>query len=52
MGQRIDQMIEQKSDLAKRIIGTGEGWLTELTSSQLREVLSLRESAVEEETGA
>ncbi|MCH2160241.1 MAG: DEAD/DEAH box helicase [Phycisphaerales bacterium] len=47
--ERIDQMIEQKSDLAKRIIGTGEAWLTELSSSQLREVLSLRESAIDEE---
>ncbi len=46
--ERIDQMIEQKSDLAKRIIGTGESWLTELSSSQLREVLALREHGIEE----
>ena len=47
--ERIDQMIEQKSDLAKRIIGTGEAWLTELTSTQLRDVLTLREGLVEEQ---
>lgn len=46
--ERIDQMIEQKKDLAKRVIGTGEGWLTELSSSQLRDVLALRENLVEE----
>ena len=46
--ERIDQMIEQKTDLARRIIGTGESWLTELDSDKLREVLTLRENAVEE----
>ena len=46
--ERIDQMIEQKTDLARRIIGTGESWLTELDSDKLREVLTLRESALEE----
>lgn len=46
--ERIDQMIEQKTDLARRIIGTGESWLTELDSDRLREVLTLRENAVEE----
>ena len=50
--ERIDQMIEQKSDLAKRIIGTGEAWLTELSSSQLREVLSLRDTAIDQEASA
>ena len=49
--ERIDQMIEQKSNLAKRIIGTGEGWLTELSSSQLREVLALRDTTVEGKAG-
>ncbi len=47
--ERIDQMIEQKTELARRIIGTGESWLTELDSDKLREVLSLRETSVEEE---
>ena len=47
--ERIDQMIEQKTDLARRIIGAGESWLTELSSNQLRNVLALRESGVEED---
>ncbi len=50
--ERIDQMIEQKTDLARRIIGAGESWLTELSSNQLRDVLALRETAVDEEEDA
>ncbi len=48
--ERIDQMIEQKTDLARRIIGTGESWLTELDSERLRGVLSLRETSLEDES--
>ena len=39
--ERIDAMIEEKKALAERIVGTGEGWLTELSSADLREVLAL-----------
>ena len=49
--ERIDQMIEQKTDLARRIIGTGESWLTELDSDRLRDVLTLRENSLDEEGG-
>jgi SNF2 family DNA or RNA helicase len=45
--ERIDQMIEQKTELAEHIIGSGEQGLSELSTGQLREILSLRESAVE-----
>jgi len=44
--ERIDQMIEQKSELADKVIGSGESWLTELSLSQLRDVLMLRPDAV------
>jgi len=44
--ERIDQMIEQKVELAENVIGSGERWLTELSTSQLREILSLRLDAV------
>ena len=44
-------MIEQKTDLARRIIGTGESWLTELDSDRLRDVLTLRENSLDEEDG-
>ena len=48
--ERIDQMIEQKTELAQQIIGSGEGWLTELSTGQLRELLTLRRSTLEEES--
>lgn len=46
--ERIDQMIESKIALAENIIGSGEQWLTELNTDQLREVLSLRNDTVDE----
>jgi superfamily II DNA or RNA helicase len=45
--ERIDQMIEQKMELAENIVGSGEQWISDLTASQLRDMLVLRESAVE-----
>ena len=47
--ERIDAMIEAKRALAERIVGTGEGWLTELSTEQLREVVALSADAVEED---
>ncbi|HEY6479583.1 MAG TPA: DEAD/DEAH box helicase [Streptosporangiaceae bacterium] len=44
--ERIDAMIEQKKALAERIVGTGESWLTELSTAALREVLALSPEAV------
>ena len=45
--ERIDQMIEQKTELATQIIGSGDGWLTEMSTNQLRDLLSLRRSGLE-----
>ena len=45
--ERIDQMIEQKKELAESVIGTGEAWLTELSTDQLKEVFTLSREAVE-----
>ena len=39
--ERIDLMIEAKQATAERVVGTGEGWLTELSNDELRDVLSL-----------
>ncbi len=47
--ERIDAMIDQKRALAERIVGTGEGWITELSTAQLRDVIALSTSAVGEE---
>jgi SNF2 family DNA or RNA helicase len=44
--ERIDAMIEEKKALAERIVGTGEGWLTELSVADLRDVLALSPEAV------
>ena len=45
--EKIDAMIEDKKLVADKVVGTGEGWLTEMSNSDLREVLSLsREAAV------
>jgi hypothetical protein len=46
--ERIDAMIEQKKALAEKVIGTGEGWLTELSVADLRSVLELSPEAVSE----
>ena len=47
--ERIDRMLEEKRDLADRIIGSGEKWITELSTADLREVLTLSQDAVAEE---
>jgi len=39
-------MIEEKKALAERIVGTGESWLTELSTADLRQVISLSSEAV------
>jgi len=44
--ERIDQMIEQKKELADSIIDTGEAWLTELSTEQLKEVFTLSRDAI------
>lgn len=46
--ERIDAMIESKKALAENIIGSGENWLTEMSTSQLRELFVLGREAVGE----
>lgn len=46
--ERIDQMIEQKKELAENIVGNGENWLTEMSTSQLKELFTLSREAVGE----
>jgi hypothetical protein len=45
--ERIDAMIEQKTELAQNIIGAGEQWLAELSTRQLQDLLTLRANAME-----
>ncbi|HEU4346642.1 MAG TPA: DEAD/DEAH box helicase, partial [Actinoplanes sp.] len=44
--ERIDAMIERKKALASSVVGTGEDWVTGLTTDQLRELFSLDPVAV------
>lgn len=44
--ERIDDMIESKRQLAEQIVGTGESWLTELSTNELRDLFELRRDAV------
>jgi hypothetical protein len=47
--ERIDAMIEQKTELATNIIGSGEQYLTEMSTDELRDILTLRREAVGDE---
>jgi SNF2 family DNA or RNA helicase len=44
--EKIDDMIERKRDVAARVVGAGEGWLTELSNEQLKDLFALRPDAV------
>jgi SNF2 family DNA or RNA helicase len=45
--EKIDEMIERKKAVAEQVVGTGEGWLTELSNEQLKDLFTLRAEAVE-----
>ncbi len=42
---KIDEILESKRGLADAIVGTGEGWITELGDTELRELFSLGTAA-------
>ncbi|HEY4018507.1 MAG TPA: DEAD/DEAH box helicase, partial [Pseudonocardiaceae bacterium] len=44
--EKIDTMIEEKKALANMVVGAGESWLTELSDTELRELVRLSEDAV------
>ena len=46
--EKIATMIRDKRDLAARIVGSGEQWLTELSTGQLRDLFRLEAGAVVE----
>ena len=43
---KIDELIEGKLELAERLVGSGEDWLTELSTRELKELMALRPGAV------
>ncbi|MEU4534101.1 DEAD/DEAH box helicase [Streptosporangium sp. NPDC023825] len=44
--ERIDEMIERKKALAQSVVGTGEDWIADLSTDQLRELFRLGPGAV------
>lgn len=40
--ERIDEMMERKLSLSNQIVGTGENWITELSTAELRDLFALR----------
>jgi len=50
--EKIDRMLEDKRDLASRIVGAGEQWISELGDEALRELFSLAPNAVVDPEGA
>jgi SNF2 family DNA or RNA helicase len=46
--EKIDEMIEEKKALADMVVTDGEGWLTELDTTDLRKVFELSGESVDE----
>lgn len=44
--ERIDELIEHKQALADQVVGSGENWLSELSDSDLHDLVTLRQEAV------
>jgi SNF2 family DNA or RNA helicase len=40
--EMIDDMIESKKGLAQAVVGSGENWITEMSTDELRKVVTLR----------
>jgi SNF2 family DNA or RNA helicase len=47
--ERIDELIEQKQALAESIVGAGENWISEMSTDDLQDLVSLRREVVEED---
>ena len=45
--EQISEMIEQKQEVADSIVGTGEQWITELSTRDLKKILRLQKGAVQ-----
>jgi len=46
--EKIDEIIENKRSMAQAIVGSGEEWLTKLSTAELLELLTLRTAAVQQ----
>jgi SNF2 family DNA or RNA helicase len=47
--ERIDALVRSKRALSQLVVGDGEGWLTELSTAQLRELFALGNEAVSDD---
>ncbi|HEX2032829.1 MAG TPA: hypothetical protein VHS99_01470, partial [Chloroflexota bacterium] len=47
----LDELITRKVAIAEAVVGSGETWLTELSTDALRDLFALRPDAVEGEPG-
>jgi SNF2 family DNA or RNA helicase len=45
--ERIDEMIERKQDLSQQIVGSGESWVTEMSTNELRDLFAMRKQWIE-----
>jgi SNF2 family DNA or RNA helicase len=45
--EKIDEMIEKKQGLSQQIVGSGEQWITEMSTDDLKELFSLRSEWLE-----
>lgn len=43
--ERIDRMLEEKKALADAIVGSGEAWITELSTDELKDIFTLSRDA-------
>ncbi len=48
--EKIDEMIERKREVAGSIVGSGEDWLTKLSTAELKNLFALRREALGELT--
>ena len=44
--EKIDDMIENKKEVAEKVVGVGESWITELSDKDLKELWKLRKEAI------
>jgi hypothetical protein len=44
--EKIDQLLERKRELASKIVGAGEQWITELDGQELRDLFTLSDAAL------
>jgi hypothetical protein len=44
--EKIDEMIERKKAIADNVVGTGETWLTELSTADIKDLFALRQEAL------